>query len=69
MIYPNPIIAERIQQVFDEHNLQDGQVAKAIGMERKAILSYRNCYSNPNIKFIRYFCKTYNVSADWLLNI
>lgn len=67
--YPNPVIAERVQQVFNEHNLSDPVIAKAVGVERKTILAYRNCYSNPSIKFLRYICKTYKVSADWLLNI
>lgn len=65
----NPVIAERIQQVFDENNLSDRQVAEAIGYERKSILAYRNAYATPPIKFVRYLCSTYHVSADWLLDL
>lgn len=62
LTYPHPVIAERIQELFNEHDLTDEKIAKAIG-------AYRNCITNPSIKFVRYMCKTYNVSADWLLNL
>jgi len=67
--YPSPVIAERIQQVTKDNNLIDKEVASAIGMERKSIMNCRNCVTNPNVKLIRYICKTYHVSADWLLDL
>lgn len=69
LTYPHPVIAERIQELFNKHDLTDEKIAKAIGCERKTIGAYRNCITNPSIKFVRYMCKTYNVSADWLLNL
>lgn len=67
--YPSPVIAERIQKVFDDNNLTDTQVANILKCDRKSILKYRNAYHHPNIKFIRWLCATYNVDANWLLDI
>lgn len=69
MEYPSPEIAKRIQQVFWDNNLIDKQVANAIGIDRKSCLAYRNCVTNPSVKFIRYLCSNYHVSADWLLDL
>lgn len=67
--YPSPIIAERIQSVFYEHDLTDRYVADQIGMERKTICAYRNAERNPSIKFIRWLCSTYKISVSWLLDL
>ena len=67
--YPSPIIAERIQKVFDENKLTDAYVAKQIGVERKTILGYRNATSNPSVKFIRWICANYKKTAGWLLDL
>lgn len=68
-VYPSPIIAERIQQIFDENNLTDNEVAQRIKMHRHAVFNYRNALNNPSVKFIRYLCSTYHVDANWLLDI
>lgn len=67
--YPHPVIADRIEEVMLDNGLIDKDLAKAIGQERKSILYYRNCVSNPSIQCLRYICKRYNISADWLLDI
>ena len=43
--YPSPIIAERIQKIFDDNDLTDGYVAKAINVDRKTIFSFRHTRS------------------------
>ena len=68
-VYPSPIIAERIQQIFNENHLTDRQVGEILKVERKTILSYRKAISNPSIKFVRWLCKTYNVDVKWLLDL
>lgn len=68
-VYPSPVIAERIQELFDKNHLKDGQVAKILKCDRKSILAYRHAERNPSIKFVRYMCATYHVSADWLLDL
>lgn len=68
-IYPSPVIADRIQQIFDEHGLKDGRVADILEMDRKTVLKYRRAERNPNIKFIRWLCSTYKIDANWLLAI
>ena len=67
--YPNALIAERIQEVFYANDLSDKVVAQKVGLERKTILSYRQGNTNPSIKFIRWICSTYKISANWLLSI
>lgn len=67
--YPSPIIAERIQKIFDDNNLTDGYVAKAINVDRKTILSFRHADANPSIKFIRWICDTYKIDANYLLDL
>lgn len=68
-VYPSPVIAERIQKVFDDNKLTDSMIAGAIGCERKCICVYRNCYTNPSIKFLRYLAATYHVSISWLMDM
>lgn len=67
--YPSPVIAERIQKIFDDNKLTDGYVAKILGYNRKTVLSFRNATTNPSVKFIRWICSTYHVTADWLLDL
>lgn len=68
-VYPNPVIAERIQQVMRSNALTDKAVAEHLDRERKAICNYRNCVTNPDIKIIRYLCANYHVDANWLLDL
>jgi len=68
-VYPSPVIANRIQEVFDEFNLNDGFVASQIGCERKTIGAYRRAETNPSIKFVRWICSTYHKSPVWLLDL
>lgn len=67
--YPSPVIADRIQKVMTENGCTDEGMAKMVGCDRKAIMHYRNCVTNPHVKFIRYMCETYHVDANWLLDI
>lgn len=67
--YPSPVIAQRIQSVFDENKLTDGYVANLIEVDRKCILHYRNAITNPSIKFVRWICSTYKIDANWLLDL
>lgn len=67
--YPSPIIAERIQKIYDEQNLTDGYVANALNVDRKTPMKFRHADTNPSIKFIRWLCSTYKIDANWLLDL
>lgn len=67
--YPSPVIADRIQKIFNDNKLTDFKVAAALKCDRKAMFNYRHALTNPSVKFIRYICATYHVDANWLLDI
>lgn len=67
--YPSPIIADRIQQIFDEHNLHDGEVANILDVDRRTPMKYRHGETAPSVRFIRWLCSTYKIDANWLLDL
>lgn len=66
---PDKKFLERFNQIIEERQLTHSQVAREMGVERKAVLFYSNGYSSPQYQRIKEFCKAYHVSADWLLGL
>lgn len=65
--YPNPMFADRLAQAIHDANVTQKEVASWCGKERKAVNSWVNCVSYPNVGDLAHLCKNLHVSADYLL--
>lgn len=59
----------RIEQYIREHNMTNREFAKGIGVRESTLSQYIYGTRYPQVKIIIRICKTYNISADWLLGI
>lgn len=59
--------ADRLVKAMYDNKVNNKQLAERIGMERKAVSMWVNCYSIPNSLILARICKVLNVSADYLL--
>jgi len=60
---------ERLKQARLKNKLSQEDVAERLNIARSNISKYENGNLEPNIKLLKDFCKIYNVSADYLLEI
>lgn len=58
---------ERINDCICKSGLYCTEVAKLLGVERKAIYNYRTGETVPNATIIARMCNLFNVSADYLI--
>ncbi len=68
-VKPKTILGERLAIIIEEHKLTQKQIAEAIGVYPNAIYRWLTKYEYPNATSIMMICKTYKVSADWLLGL
>ena len=52
-----------------EHDYTMKQVAEGTGLTESAVSRYESGKREPNARILSYFCKFYNVSADWFLGL
>ena len=62
-------LGEKIRNLREDKDMNQTQLGKAVGMTQRKI-SYIECGKyEPSIDDIKAFCKYFNVSADYLLDI
>lgn len=62
-------IGEIIQQLREESNMLQSDLAKQLGLGRTTISNYENNYSSPDLDTLISLAKLFNVSTDFLLGI
>ena len=60
-------IREKLLRLEHDYTLE--QVAEGTGLSMAAISRYETGQREPNARVLSYFCKFYNVSADWFLGL
>ena len=60
-------IREKLLRLEHDYTLQN--VADGTGLSAAAVSRYENGEREPNARILSYFCKFYNVSADWFLGL
>lgn len=63
------IFSVRLKELRVEHELTKTQLAEAIGTTYDCIYSWERGRSQPSIEMLRALCKTFEVSADYLLGL
>ncbi len=58
-----------IQQLREESNMMQSDLAKSLGLGRTTISNYENNYSCPDLETLISIAQLFNVSTDYLLGI
>lgn len=68
-VKPKTIVGERLAIIREENHLTMCQMARDLKMYHHDIHRWLTHYEYPNAINIMMICRTYNVSADWLLGL
>lgn len=60
---------DRIKQFRQENNITQAQVAEALGISQQQYFKYEKGINELPIRYLCIICKTYHISADWLLGL
>lgn len=60
---------EKFNEVLEETNLSGAKVSEMLGIQPPTLVKYKKGISGMNMKTLQKFCRTFNVSADWLLGL
>ena len=66
---PKTVVGERLAIIKEERSLTMQQMADDLNIYHHDIYRWLTKYEYPNITNLKKICKTYNVSADWLLGL
>jgi transcriptional regulator with XRE-family HTH domain len=64
-----PSFGERIKYLRDINSIMQKDLAQEMGITTRALKYYEDDEREPNLKTIRFLCKYFNVSADYLLGL
>lgn len=62
-------ISQRLKQVKKEKGLTTSEISRLLNIHAPTWCKYENGTSNMSLETLYKFCKTLNVSADWLLGL
>lgn len=62
-------IPKRLKQVKQEKGLTTSEISRLLNIHAPTWCKYENGTSNMSLETLYKFCKTLNVSADWLLGL
>lgn len=60
---------ERFRQVLKDSGLTGAEISKLLGIHPPTLSKYIHGTSGMSLETLYRFCKTFNVSADWLLGL
>ncbi|MBE7074530.1 MAG: helix-turn-helix transcriptional regulator [Clostridiales bacterium] len=63
------IIGERIKELRKELGISQQTVAKAVGVDKRAIIFWEQQINEPKASYIVELAKFFNVSTDYLLGL
>ena len=62
-------LSKRLASVIADSGKAQVDFATSVGCERKSVIYWLNGRCEPNLRALRRICRTYGVSADWLLGL
>ncbi len=65
----NNLFAKRLSEFIDEQGLSKRKFAEKTGVSPMSVSDWTTGKIQPNAESIYLVCKTYNVSADYLLGL
>ena len=60
---------ERIRQYRQENKITQEQMARTLGITQQQYYKYEKGINELPIRYLTVICKTYQISADWLLGL
>ena len=69
MIRPKTIVGKRLAILKKEYAMTNRQMEEDLGVCHQAVSFWLTKYVYPSAEMIIRICKTYDVSADWLLGL
>jgi transcriptional regulator with XRE-family HTH domain len=63
------IFTERFNEVLNQTGLTGRKVSEMLGIEPPTLVKYKKGISGMSMKTLGNFCRTFNVSANWLLGL
>ena len=58
-----------LKRFREKYNLTQAKAAEAIGIDQRQWNRYENGYNEMPMRYVIALCKTFDVSADWLLGL
>ena len=65
--YAHPEVTARLDYLLTRDNATDTTWGRALGIDRKTVLSYRHGVSQIPVDVLRKVCELTHTSADWVL--
>lgn len=66
---PKTIVGKRLMILKKEYAMTNRQMEEDLKVSHQAVSFWLNRYVYPSAEMIIKICKTYDVSADWLLGL
>ena len=63
------IFTKRFKQVIESSNLNGARISELLGIHPPTLSKYIHGKSGMSTETLAKVCKTFNVSADWLLGL
>ena len=63
------IIGERIKEIRNDNKLNQSEFGKRLSVSQDTISLWEKGKSLPSTEYVILICKTYNISADYLLGL
>ena len=60
---------ERLNKVLDESGMTGAQISELLNIHPPTLVKYKSGKSLMSMQTLYHFCKTFNVSADWLMGL
>ena len=60
---------KKFNQVLDASGLNGVQISELLHIHPPTLVKYKNGKSLMSMQTLYHFCKTFNVSADWLMGL
>lgn len=60
---------ERFNEVLEETGMNGTQISNLLGIHPPTLVKYKKGISGMSMETLHNVCKTFNVSADWLLGL
>lgn len=60
---------EKIRQFRQENHITQAQVAEVLGISQQQYFKYEKGINELPLRYLTVLCKTYGISADWLLGL
>ena len=63
------LYVDRIKQFRQENNVSQAQMARTLGITHQQYFKYEKGINELPLRYLVVICKTYGISADWLLGL